>query len=138
MIVADTGAIVALLDSSDRHHAAVVAYFDATGADWLLPWAILPEVDYLASKYCGSRTALAFAADVRDGHFRVDFAADKDLPRAVRLMEQYADLGLGLVDAVVLAQAERHKAAVVVTLDRRHFSAVRLARPLRLMPEPPP
>ncbi len=136
MIVADTSGILALLDREDRHHAAVRLLFEREGGRWILPWAILPEVDYLAERQLGPEVARAFAADVRDGNFRLDAGAARDLPRAVALLERYADLRLGLVDAVVMAQAERHRADAVVTLDARHFRTVRLnlSKPPRLLP----
>jgi predicted nucleic acid-binding protein len=136
LIVADTGAILALLDRDDRHHAALRALFEREGGRWILPWAILPEVDYLAAKKLGPEVALAFAEDVRDGQFRLDANAGRDLPRAVALLDKYRDLRLGLVDAVVMAQAERHRAEAILTLDSRHFRAVRLNIPRapRLLP----
>lgn len=126
MIVADTGGVIALLDRSDRHHAVVRELFERTHARWILPWAILPEVDYLAQKRLGSRVSKAFVRDLRDGAFRVDGQVTMDLPRAVQLLDEYADLELGMVDAVVMAQAERHAAEVIVTLDARDFRAVTL------------
>ena len=136
MIVADTGGILALLDRNDRHHAAVRTLFERDGGRWILPWAILPEVDYIATTKLSVDVARAFAADVRDGQFRLDANAGRDLPRAVALLDRYADLRIGLVDAVVMAQAERHKAEAIVTLDVRHFRAVRLnlPKPPRLLP----
>lgn len=49
-----------------------------------------------------------------------------------------ADFPLGAVDASVVAVAERLGTDLVVTLDRRHFGAVRPlhAEALRLLPEP--
>lgn len=129
MIVVDTGGILALLDRDDGHHGAVRSLFEREGGRWILPWAILPEVDYLAERRLGPDVARAFAEDVRDGLFRLDANAPKDLPRATALLERYRDLRLGLVDAVVMAQAERHKAEAIVTLDLRHFRAVRLNLP---------
>jgi predicted nucleic acid-binding protein len=41
------------------------------------------------------------------------------------LIGQYADLRLGLVDACVIALAERLDATQIATLDRRRFAAVR-------------
>lgn len=136
MIVADTGGILALLDRNDRHHAPVRAFFEREGGRWILPWAILPEVDYLATRHLGPEVARAFAADVRDGQFRLDAGAARDLPRAVALLERYHDLRIGLVDAVVMAQAERHRVDAIVTLDARHFRSVRLnlPKPPRLVP----
>jgi hypothetical protein len=135
MIVADTGGIVALLDRDDRHHAAVRRLLEAD-ANWILPWAILPEVDYLASKILGSRVARSFVGDLKEGLFTVDASVARDLPRAAALLEEYADMNFGLVDAVVMAQAEYHAAKIIVTTDARHFRAVRLAinPPPRLVP----
>ena len=43
----------------------------------------------------------------------------------IELVEIYADLRLGAVDASVVAVAERLGATEVATLDRRHFTVVR-------------
>lgn len=136
MIVADTSGVLALLDGNDPHHGAVRGLFEAHGPSWVLPWAILAEVDYLARKRLGETVADAFVEDVGDGLFAVDAQVGKDLPRASELLATYPDLRIGLVDAVVMAQAERHRARVIVTLDARHFRAVRLAiaPPPRLVP----
>jgi len=129
LIVVDTGGILALLDRSDRHHSRLKGFFARTGSRWLLPWAILPEVDYLARKRLGSHVADAFAADVKEGLFRTDARLLADMKRAVVLLEQYSELDMGLVDAVVMAQAERHQARTIVTLDGRHFRPVALDLP---------
>ena len=136
MIVADTGGILALLDRRDRHHRPVRELFEREGGTWIVPWAVLPEVDYLADRHLGPDVARAFAEDVRDGLFRLDANAARDLPRAVALLERYRDLRIGLVDAVVIAQAERHRATTIVTLDARHFRTIRpqLSKPPRLFP----
>ena len=41
------------------------------------------------------------------------------------LIESYADLGIGTVDASVIATAERLGAVTIATLDLRHFTVVR-------------
>ena len=48
-----------------------------------------------------------------------------DLDRIFELVETYADLPLGTVDASVIAVAERLNLPAVATLDHRHFSVVR-------------
>jgi predicted nucleic acid-binding protein len=53
VIVADTGAIIALVDADDKHHRAIRALFENDPESWLLPWAVLPEVDYLLSAHVG-------------------------------------------------------------------------------------
>jgi uncharacterized protein len=127
VIVADTGGILALLDRDDRHHEKVKQFFAESRTLWTVPWAVLPEVDYLATKKLGAAVATTFLRDVHDGHFLVDAHAARDLPRAIAINQRYADLGIGLVDAVVMAQAERLRASAIVTLDERHFRAVELA-----------
>ena len=48
-----------------------------------------------------------------------------DLIRMAELIETYADLGLGTVDASVIATAERLGVSKIATLHRRHFTVVR-------------
>lgn len=127
MIVVDTGGLLALLNSEDRHHAIARRLFDEDGARWIIPWAVLPELDYLVTVRMGNDVARAFVEDVRDGSFRVDAHLEKDMGRAAELQKKYAALSLGLVDTVVMAQAERHVAEAILTTDGRHFRAVKLA-----------
>lgn len=134
MIVADTGAVIALLDRNDRHHDVVRELFESRPREWILPWAILPEVDYLAASHLGPKVAEAFLADLAEGDFRVDWGEPVDLERAQALGRRYRDLQLGLVDTVVMAIAERRRATAIATLDLRHFAAVRLAIKPKLLP----
>jgi len=134
MIVADTGAIVALIDRDDAHHGTLIALFKEDPSQWLLPWAILPEVDYLLSSYVGIDAERAFVSDIAKGSFRTDWGVDDDLRRADELNLQYRDLKLGLVDTVVMAIAERTRAKAIATIDERHFGAVVLHGEPRLLP----
>jgi uncharacterized protein len=134
MIVVDTGAMVALLDASDEHHAVVRESFDEDPSTWILPWAILPEVDYLIGKYLGAKAQEAFLNDLAEGAFTVEWGRDEDLTAAKRICTRYRSLGLGLVDAAVIATAERLKADAIATLDLRHFAAVSIKGNPRLLP----
>jgi uncharacterized protein len=135
VIVADTGAILALLDSGDRHHAAIRELYEDRPDEWLLPWAILPEVDYLVTSELGPRAQEAFLADVAEGAFAVEYGRHEDVVRAHAIGRKYRALGLGLVDAVVIATAERVRAEAIATLDLRHFGAVKIAGSPRLLPQ---
>lgn len=134
MIVADTGAVYALLDAADRHHVRLRRAFEEDPRGWVLPWAVLPEVDYLVSARLGRTVAEAFRQDVVDGRFTVEWGTRADLARAVELDRLHADLDLGLVDAVVMAVAERLGARAVATLDLRDFSPVELRGAPELWP----
>ena len=134
MIVADTGAILALIDADDRHHAALRTLFEEQPDAWVLPWAILPEVDYLLLHHVGARVEAAFLADLADGRWAVAWGDERDLGRADELTRAHAALRLGLVDGVVMAMAERLRARAIATLDLRHFGAVKLRGNPRLYP----
>ena len=134
MIVADTGAVLALLDRGDRHHRILKSLYGEDPDDWILPWAILPEVDYLAGSQLGPKAGEAFLADLAEGLFHVEWGVDADLSRADAICRRYRALKLGLVDAVVIAIAERRRADAIATLDLRHFGAVSIKGGPRLVP----
>jgi hypothetical protein len=134
VIIADTGAIIALVDRKDRHHRAVLKAYERTGEEWVLPWAILPEVDYLLGAHVGTSAQDAFVADLSDNSFAVEFGQEDDVDAALRITRQYADLRLGLVDAVVISVAERLRARAIATLDVTHFAAVKIAGKPQLWP----
>lgn len=134
MIVADTGAIVALIDRADRHHRVLRSLYEDDPTAWILPWAILPEVDYLIGAHVSARAQEAFVADLAEGALIVSWGDEADLDEAHRLAHRYATLRMGLVDAVVMATAIRLKAAAIATLDLRHFAAVAIPGSPKLLP----
>jgi len=68
--------------------------------------------------------------------FDIETPCPQDWIRIADLVEQYADFPLGGTDASVIAIAERLGTDLVVTLDVRHFGAVRPrhCKALRLLP----
>lgn len=134
MIVADTGAILALIDADDRHHQALRKVFQADPAAWVVPWAVLPEADYLIFRHLGTKVQRAFLDDLARGVFAVEWGDERDLIRASELDRRYKALALGLVDAVVIAVAERLGATEIATLDLRDFAPVSIRGNPRLLP----
>lgn len=133
MVVADTGVVFALLDRHDAHHRAARAIFDPDPQAWVLPWAILPEVDYLVSTRLGARMHRAWLDDLARQAFAVEWGKTADLAHAHALVRRYESLDIGLVDAVVMVMAER-LGADIATVDLRHFGAVTLQHAPRLLP----
>jgi predicted nucleic acid-binding protein len=134
MIIADTGAVYALVDSRDRNYRILRALFESDPDAWVLPWAILPEVDYLVGKRLGAKVEEAFLGDLADGRFAVAWSDEGDLVEALRICRRHRALNLGLVDAVVMAVAERLEATAIATLDVRDFGAVKLKGAPKLYP----
>ena len=134
MIVADTGAIIALVDASDVHHEELLSLFEEAPADWVLPWAILPEVDLLLRRHVGAKAERAFLRDLAEGAFSIEWGVEADLARAAELCTRYSALDLGLVDASVMAVAERLGARAIATLDLRDFGTVAIIGAPQLLP----
>jgi len=126
--------VLALIDADDKHHEALKAVFESDATPWVLPWAVLPEVGCLLQAHVGVRAEEAFLADLAAGVFAVEWGGEADLFDAQRICRRHRSLRLGLVDAVVIAVAERLKAKSVATLDLKHFGAVRIRGGPRLLP----
>lgn len=121
-VLADTNGIIALLDASDFNHAAAIGV--ANSYHLVVSSTVLPEVDYLVTKYLGEAVAQAFLQDLLDGYFRYLSVDLIDVQTALGIMSRYRDVPLGLVDSSVMALAERYKIQRILTFDRRHFSLV--------------
>ncbi len=124
-IVADTGALYALIDASDSWHERVVAWWKTNSTPIVIPVTVLPELTWLLQTRIGPDAEAAFVRAVVDGEFVVEQLESADLARASAILERYADLPLGFVDATIVAVAERLETREVLTTDRRHFNVVR-------------
>lgn len=121
-VLVDTGILYALADTDDAWHVRAREWIDETGTLVIAPVTVLPEVAYLLHTRLGPAVELAFVQSVAAGELDVEPVATRDLARCVDLMRRYPMLGL--VDASIVAIAERLKIRAVATTDRRHFSAV--------------
>ena len=132
-VIADTGPLYALMDRSDRWHDRVVAWWVAQPRNVVVPVTVLPEVSYLLQTRIGPAAEAAFIGAVASGELQTEPLEAEDLSRAHQLMEEYADLPLGFVDATVVAITERLGAREILTTDRRHFGVVRPRHAAALM-----
>jgi len=126
-ILLDTGPILSLADTSDDHHAAVKAAWEASQDTFVTSQAVITEASYLLSKYLGPDAELRLLAAWQAGDFRVEPIADDDLRRVLEILRAYRDQRFGFTDAGLFTLAERFKIRRVMTLDRRHFDAYRPA-----------
>ena len=124
-IVADTGAIYALMDKDDRWHSRAKMALREEELKLILPSTILPEVCYLANKYLGVKAELMFLKSILSGEIQVEELNIDDYKLSVKYIEKYNDLNIGFVDATVIAVAERLGIYALFTTDRRHFSQVK-------------
>lgn len=134
--MADTGVLYALADISDRWHARVRDWWSASQRRVAIPVTVLPEVSYLLATRIGPSAELAFIRSLADGELELEQLERDDVLRSVELMQRYADMPLGFVEATVVAVAERLGTREVATTDRRHFGVLRTTNsgPLILVP----
>ncbi len=103
--------------------------------DLVVPALVVAEVTYLVGRRLGAGIEAAFLRGLAT--LEVEAPAVDDWPPIAGLVERYGDYPLGGTDASVAVLAERLGTDLIVTLDRRHFGALRSAqgRPFRLLPD---
>lgn len=124
-LVVDTGPLLAALDLDDADHARCAQLLSDSTEDLVVPMLVLGELDYWCRKLGLEDAWLTFLDDVDAGAWRVEAPSRGDLRRARELQTAYRDLGIGVVDASVIALVERLDEGKVATLDHRHFATVR-------------
>jgi hypothetical protein len=128
VILLDTSGLLSALDESQRHHRECARLLTEAVPPLLLSPFVLAELDYLLMRHIGRRAQAALLEEVARGAYQLETFAAADVARANEVIAQYADLAIGLADASIVILAERHGVAEVLTLDQRHFRAMRIER----------
>jgi len=121
--IVDTGPLFASIDAGDAAHQRSLDVLRRPDLRLVIPAMVVAETTYLAGEYLGSAAESAFLGGL--AQFDVQAPFPEDWSRIAALVEQYADFPLGGTDASVIVLAERLDTDVIVTLDHRHFRAVR-------------
>lgn len=124
MPVADTGFVVALLNRADRRHQDVLPVYQRYTAI-LLPQTVLAEIAYLVGRNGQLARVWQFLRGLQSSHLRLIALTELDVERIADILEEYSDSRIDFVDASVMAAAERHGSATILTLDHRDFSIFR-------------
>jgi len=121
-VVADTGPLVAATNRRDKAHGLAAALVSELGRELAIPDLVLVEVDQLLRARVSKDAASLFLQSISAGEHTVAFLSQGLLRRAVEIDLRFSDLDLGLVDASVMAYAERH-ALPILTFDFEDFRA---------------
>jgi predicted nucleic acid-binding protein len=122
--VVDAGPLYSAASRRDTDHARCVELFNRLQARLYVPVLVIAEVAHFVARHLGSAAETALIQSLVDQTTIVSPDAD-DWLRILELLRQYQDLGIGVADASVIALAERLNTDLIITLDRRHFRAVR-------------
>ena len=125
MIIADTSGLLALFNRSEPAHGAVVAALDESEDQLVISPYVIAELDYLIATRVGVAAETAVLEELAGGAYVLPSFGERDLAAAVRVVAEYSDLGIGIADASIVVLAERYTTTTILTLDRRHFGALR-------------
>jgi predicted nucleic acid-binding protein len=134
----DTGAILALLDRSDRWHKACVEAFRQLRLPLLTSEAVLTELFHLVGE---SRNEMEAAWKfVRSGALVLGIVEDAELPHLQSLMLRYWDRPMDFADATLVYLAKRESLSVILTVDQADFATYRIEgkRQFRVLPRKEP
>lgn len=123
-LIADTGAIYACYDRSDAHHDAVASFLREFDERPWVPALVLAELDHLVSVRLGESARAAVIADVLDTMSVIPFTHEAAI-RAASVADAYGSFPLGLTDATLVVHAQDYRTRDLLTVDARHFRAVK-------------
>lgn len=123
LAIVDTGPLYAAVDADDQDHARCRAVLERRDIELVIPALVVAETAYLVGRRLGPAIEAAFVRGLAE--FEVEGPAPDDWALIGDLVERYGDFPLGTTDASVAVLAERLDTTAIVTLDRRHFAAIR-------------
>lgn len=121
--IVDTGPLYAAADEGDAAHERSLAVLERSDLHLVIPALVVAEAAYLVGQRLGARAEASFIRGLSE--LDVEAPNGADWERMGDLMERYANFPLGATDASVVALAERLDTELVITLDHRHFAAIR-------------
>ncbi len=136
MILLDTSGLFAALNPDQPHHEAARNVLASEAAPLVLSPFVLTELDYLITTRGTVEAELAFLGEVAAGAYEIAAFDGDDVRAAAVVITQYYDLGIGIADASLVVLAGRYRTERILTLDERHFRALRSPRgkPFTLVP----
>jgi uncharacterized protein len=133
--ILDAGPLYAAVDADDRDHVRCAQLLLRRDIEFVVPALVVAEVCYLIDRDLGPTVEAEFLRGLAD--LEVVAPHVEDWQAIAALVERYSDFPLGGADASVAVLAERLGTDLIVTLDRRHFGALRMNDGLafHLLPE---
>ena len=136
LAIVDSGPLLAALDAGDANHERCAEILRRRDLRLVIRGLVVTEVAYFAGQRLGPAAEAAFLRGL--SAFEVEPPSPEDWSLIAGLVQRYGDVPLGTVDASIAVLADRLDTDLVVTLDRRHFRAIRSpsGTSFRLLPEP--
>lgn len=114
-VLLDTGAIVALLDRTERYHTECAEIIGQIAAPLVTCEAVIAESCYLLRRQYGA--AQAIMENVRSGVFQIPLRLSDPASSLQRLFQKYRDREMDLADACLIHLAAELETGDILTLD---------------------
>ncbi len=122
-LLLDTGALVSLLDRSQKFHGKCLRFFESWEGRVVSTEAVLTEATHLLGRVRGGRTAcLDFFLNGGAVLVPTEIVS---LRRSRALLEKYSNLPMDYADSTLVVLAEDLDTDLVFTTDRRDFQVYR-------------
>jgi predicted nucleic acid-binding protein len=133
-ILLDTGAIVALLDRSEKFHERCAEAVRRLDAPLITCEAVIAESCYLVRNLRGASEAIL--QNVGEGIFQIPFQLTREAAGVRLILRKYQDRAIDLADACLIHLADEFETGDILTLDK-DFEIYRWRRNkvFRMLPE---
>jgi uncharacterized protein len=125
VIVCDTSGLVAAYSATDSRSRQVTDLLRSEPGPLILSPFVLAELDYLFQTRAGVRDELKVLADVANGVYSLAALDRFDVADAAAVVQRYRGMKIGLTDASLVILAAKHGTTRILTLDEKHFRALR-------------
>jgi len=125
VLLVDTNVWLAAADRRSERHSACAQVVRAHRGELASTVPVIAESSWLILDRLRAGAQADFMRMVTSGRLRVVDLTGADWSRCVEQVEVYADLRLDLMDASIVAVAERLGVSTVATLNHRDFAVVR-------------
>ncbi|MCX5963177.1 MAG: PIN domain-containing protein [Cyanobacteria bacterium] len=125
MILADTGFFVALANRNDTFHRQAQQQLKILTEPLITTYPVIIETSYLLYERSGQVAQFKFLQQLTTDSIQILNFKNNHLERAIKLMQQYANLPMDLADASLVVLAEELKESRILTTDFRDFSIYR-------------
>jgi uncharacterized protein len=125
VVLADTGALVALLDRREKFHAWAVEQIRTVRPPLVTCEAVIAELCFLISGV--AKGIVEVRDNLASGAWTIDFSLKAERERVFALMDFYSDQPMSLADGCLVRMSELRADSRIFTLDG-HFHVYRRNR----------
>ena len=115
-VLIDSGPLIALFDSSEKHHHSVKSFLKEHPCRYVSTIAVFTEVSHMLD--FSTRAQRDFYEWIMCKGVIISDINQNDMPRLVELTDKYADLPMDFADGTLVITAEKTGIREIISLDK--------------------